>query len=405
MKMKHPLCTVGRETKRMLSHGHPWIIADRFTSRWPKLECGSLINLQSEEGVYLGTALCEPEARIIARRLSREEITLDENWLMRQFERALQSRRWLQHSDTTVLRLVNAEGDGLPGLTVDRYNEHLLIQYYTLAWVQHLPLVARALQEVFSPLGIYAKHRPQETRKLAGKNKTMRVKGYLLSGTRASKRLIVHENNLKYFVEIEGGLHTGLFHDQRQNRAEFRRLSAGCRVLNLFSYTGAFSVAAAAGGAALVTSIDASDRYLAWAKENFRLNDISIKPHEFIAGDCFEELDRLHKQGRTYDIILTDPPSFSSTKKSNFTTSGGTSGIIERALKILETDGLLIASSNLQKMLFPDYLKELRKGSDKGSRYLQIIKLAGQAEDFPFTDSFPEGNYLKYVVAVAKEKI
>ena len=389
----------------MLTLGHPWVIADRYTARWPPADPGDLIRLEAEDGTVLGTALYDRGARIVARRLSTATINLDTRWLISVLDRASRGRGWLALGDTTAVRLVNAEGDGLPGVTIDRYGDFLLVQYYTSAWEQHLPILVEALQAVFSPRGVYGKHRPHDTRKLAAGAPYRASLGRLLAGDKAPQQHTVLENGLQYQVDLVRDLHTGLFLDQRQNRLEFRRLSAGCNVLNLFAYTGAFSVAAAVGGAEQVTSVDASSRYLEWARDNFRLNDIPDGDHEFITGDCFQELDRLSRQGRSYDIILMDPPSFSTTGRSRFTTGGGTAELVEKALQLLLNGGLLVTSSNLQKMSLPDYLKQLRLGCSRAGRHLQVLKIAGQSEDFPFTVGFPEGQYLKYVVSVVQEKI
>lgn len=402
---KHLRCTIGPETARMLNLGHPWVIADRYTARWPQAEPGSLIELVTENKHSLGTAIYDPGARIVARSLSRSVIELDRGWLAACLQRAARSRSQIDFGDTDVVRLVNAEGDGLPGLTVDQYGDYLMVQYYTPAWERHLQTVAAALQEVYAPLGVYVKFRVQETRKLAAGKRKIPVHGRLLAGAAAPDDLCVRENGLFYHVDLVKDLNTGLFHDQRQNRLEFRRLSANCSVLNLFAYTGAFSVAAAAGGATQVTSIDVSGRYLEWARRNFRRNGIDVEAHEFVTGDCFGELDRLKKSGRHFDVVLMDPPSFSTTRKSRFTTSGGTAELVHKALGLLSESDLLITSSNLQKMPIESYLKELRKGSMAASRQLQVIKVAGQAEDFPFLTGFPEGNYLKYVVSVVQEKL
>jgi len=404
-RTKYPTCPVGPETERMLNLGHPWVIADRYTARWPQTQCGRLVELVTEKGHSLGTALCDPGARIVARRLSTSVVEIDRSWFVACLERAVRSRCWIDFGDTNVARLVNAEGDGLPGLTVDQYGDYLMVQYYTPAWERHLPTIAAAMQEVYAPLGIYAKFRTQETRKLAAGKKQTPAQGRLLSGVAAPDDFIVVENGLRYRVDLVKDLNTGLFHDQRRNRLEFRHLSAGCRVLNLFAYTGAFSVAAAAGGATQVTSVDVSGRYLDWARKNFRLNEIAAEDHEFFTGDCFTELDRLQKAGRYFDIVLMDPPSFSTTRKSRFTTSGGTAELVEKALGTLTTGGLLVTSSNLQKMPLDAYLKELRKGSLAAGYQLQVIKVAGQAEDFPFRVGFPEGNYLKYVMSIVQEKL
>ena len=220
-------CVIGSETVRMLNLGHPWVIADRYTSRWPQVASGRLIELMSEGGESMGTALCDPDSRIIARRLSAKVIELDRKWLVSRLEQAQRSRNWLDFGDTTVARLVNAEGDGLPGLTVDRYGDFLMVQYYTSAWEGHLPLIVSALQEVYAPQGIYSKYRPQETRKLAAGKNRRPPQGRLLAGSAAPTELTVRENGLLYRIDLVKDLHTGLFHDQRQNRLEFRRLSAG----------------------------------------------------------------------------------------------------------------------------------------------------------------------------------
>jgi 23S rRNA (cytosine1962-C5)-methyltransferase len=400
-----PRCLVGPETIRMLNLGHPWVIADRYTSRWPQVACGSLIELVSQEGSSLGTALYDHGARIVARRLSADVIALEKSWLAARLIESRESRDWIDLGDTTVCRLVNAEGDGLPGLTVDRYGDYLLVQYFTPAWEPHLALLVAVLREIYAPAGIYGKYRPQETRKLEAGKKSKTPLGQLLVGRAAPEDLTVRENGLVYRIDLVKDLHTGLFHDQRGNRLEFRALAAGCRVLNMFAYTGAFSVAAAAGGAVQVTSVDTAGRYLDWARDNFRLNDIDPGAHEFITGDCFVELERLTRAGRRFDIIIMDPPSYSTTRKSRFTTTGGTAELVQKTLQLLAPQGVLVTSSNLQKLSLADYLKELRRGSLAAGRQLQVVKVSGQAEDFPFWVSFPEGEYLKYVVSVVKDKI
>ncbi|MDH3999326.1 MAG: class I SAM-dependent rRNA methyltransferase [Desulfuromonadales bacterium] len=405
MKSKRLRASVGSETARMLKLGHPWVIADRFTAQWPKGECGALLELVDDKGDALGTALYDPGARVVARRLSDQRIEPNREWFAEKFRSAEQSRNWLDLGDTTVSRLVNAEGDQLPGLTVDRYGDYLMLQYFSASWKPWLDDIVAALEDVYRPKGIYGKFRPQQTRKLAAGKKRVPPQGQLLAGKAAPQDLTVRENGLLYRIDLVDDLNTGLFHDQRCNRLDLRKLSAGAKVLNLFAYTGAFSVAAAAAGAECVTSVDNSGRYLDWAKENFRLNDIDPKAHQFITGDCFDELSRMVKQGRSFDIVLMDPPSFSTTRKSRFTTTGGTADLIGKALKLLPNGGLLITSSNLQKMSQAEYVKELRKGALAVGRSLQPIKVSGQADDFPFNVGFPEGNYLKYVVSVVKDVV
>jgi 23S rRNA (cytosine1962-C5)-methyltransferase len=400
VKTKEAVRIVGPETVRMLELGHPWVVADAYTRKWPTGISGQTVELCDSQGRFLATALLEPHDRIIARVLDRTLIQLDRSWLTGRVRSAIELRRnHADMSDTTAYRIVNAEGDGLPGLTIDRYADFLMLQIYSAAWRPHLKLVTRVLQELLSPRGIYEKSRPQKTRELeaVSDNKSY---GRLLAGTAAPGRLEVLENGLTFLVSLEQGLNTGLFLDQRRNRRDLMGRVKGKRVLNLFSYTGAFSVAAAAAGAAEVTSVDASAGYTEWARDNFAANRLNPRQHECIVGDCLAVLDRLTQSGKRFDVILMDPPSFSTTAKSRFTTRGGTSDLVAVALPLLTDNGLLIASSNHQKVDVAEYLKELRRGAIQARCDLRVISLLGQPEDFPYPVTFPEGRYLKYAVCV-----
>jgi 23S rRNA (cytosine1962-C5)-methyltransferase len=391
---------VGSETVRMIELGHPWIIADAYTKRWPAGEAGDLVELTDAAGRFLATALLDPKDRIIARVLSRERMRLDKGWLKKRLERAVALRTdYADLADTNAYRLVNGEGDGLAGLTVDRYADFLMVQVYCTGWRRYLKLVTQVLEELLSPAGIYEKTRPQKTRELESESDTKKY-GQLLAGRPASEPLSVLENGLSFQVSLERGLNTGLFLDQRKNRRDLSGRIEGKRFLNLFSYTGAFSVAAAAAGASLVTSVDASPGYMEIARANFSLNRLNPKRHEFLVGDCLAVLDEMSRQQKCYDVILMDPPSFSTTAKSRFTTRGGTSDLVAAALKLLKTGGLLIASSNHQKVDLAEYLKELRRGALQAGSSLQVISLSGQPEDFPYPVTFPEGRYLKYAMCV-----
>jgi 23S rRNA (cytosine1962-C5)-methyltransferase len=404
--MKQPgQWTVGPESVRMLELGHPWIIADSYTKQWPKGAAGDLVELTDERGRFLATALLDPTDRVVARVLGRERLRLDRAWLAKRLRAAVDLRRAHGNlGDTTAYRLVNGEGDGLPGLTVDRYGEHLLVQLYAASWRPHLPEVVKALLELLHPAGIYEKARPQQTRELEAASETKRY-GRFLAGAPAPDPLEVRENGLNFLVSLERGLNTGLFLDQRVNRRDLMARVSGKRVLNLFSYTCAFSVAAVAAGASLVTSIDVSPAYTEWGRANFGANRLNPKRHEFIVGDCLTVLADLKRQGKIYDVILMDPPSFSTTAKSRFTTRGGTADLVAAALPLVLVGGLLIASSNHQKVDVADYLKELRRGALQTGSELRVISLAGQPEDFPYPVTFPEGRYLKYAVCVKTEKL
>jgi 23S rRNA (cytosine1962-C5)-methyltransferase len=390
---------VGPETQRMLELGHPWVISDRYTKAWKGGKSGDIVALVNDKQKFLAVALLSPGERIVARILSRQQRQINQNWFEERFRRAQDLRQHIDLSSTNAYRLVNGEGDGLPGITVDYYAGYLMLQFFTSAWDIHQDKIKNAAQSIFTPKGIYRKLRPQETRALEAKKKT---KNYsrLIAGVEAPVPLTVEENSLRFLVDMREGLNTGLFPDQRRNRLELMHHVAGKRVLNLFAFTGAFSVAAAAAGAKKVTSVDVSEKYLAVARENFSVNRLNPKVHEFVVSDVFSALEKMRADGRVFDVILFDPPSFSTTKKSLFSTQGGTAKLVAATLPLLAENGLLACSSNHQKISMDEYIKELRKGALLTGCELKILQTFGQSEDFPCLVSFPEGRYLKFVLSV-----
>ncbi|WP_429885261.1 class I SAM-dependent rRNA methyltransferase [Geoalkalibacter halelectricus] len=391
---------VGPETVRMLELGHPWVIADRHTKRWAQARAGEVAALTDQSGRFLATALMDPGDRVVARVLDFAPLRFDGPWLRERLSQAQARRRQADLEDSTAYRLVNGEGDGLPGLVVERYGDFLLVQLYSRAWEAHLDLLTAALAEIVRPTGIYLKTRPRQTRDLAAKGQTGKL-GRLVWGKQARFPLRVSENGLTFLVDLQEGLHSGLFLDQRRNRRDFMNRVAGRTVLNLFAFTGAFSVAAAASGASQVTSVDAAGAYLERAEENFRVNGLDPSAHEFLTGDCFRVLDELVRAGRRFETVLMDPPSFSTTRQSRFTTRGGTSDLVAQSLRLLPPGGLLICSSNHQKVDLADFLKEIRRGALQGGRDLRVLATYAQPEDFPYPVTFPEGRYLKYLVMEA----
>ncbi|MDY0212078.1 MAG: class I SAM-dependent rRNA methyltransferase [Desulfuromonadaceae bacterium] len=396
-------CVVGAQTEQMLKLGHPWIIRDRYTDQWPVGAIGECTTLRGPDGTLLGYALRDDDRRIVARVIGWPQDGgaphINEHWFYTRFEAAYKLRKGHIDPDfCDAYRLVNAEGDLLPGLTVDVYAGFVMVQLYSRIWEPYREPMLQALQRLMRPQGIYEKFRPRKTRAL----EEMGDKEYssLLLGQSAPDLLQVKENGLLFEVDLKRGLHTGLFMDQRENRKNIMSFCAGRRVLNLFSFTGAFSVAAAAAGAVQVTSVDASALYQERAQHNFALNRLNPAKHEFIVGDCHKVLAQLTQKRRMFDLIIMDPPSFSTVGKNRFTTSGGTSNLVAAALSVLEEGGSLITSSNHQKIDLPEYLKELRRGALQVATPLRVVQTSGQGPDFPFLVTCPEGRYLKYVVAV-----
>jgi len=391
---------IGPESVRMLELGHPWIIADKFTAAWPKGQPGEVVALTDKGGKVIAGALYAPGERVIARVIDTRPVAINRAWLRQRFAAAIALRRdHLDLNGSTAYRLVNGEGDGLSGLTVDVYGDWLMVQTFTAAWKPYLGAICEELQAQTGARGIYEKPRPQQTRELAAKEDSTRY-SQLRCGDKAPAELVVEELGLRYGVDLADGLNTGLFPDQRENRRDLMLRVQGKSFLNLFAYTGAFSVAAAAAGAQKVTSVDTSGAYLGRAQANFELNRLNPKKHEFIVDDCFKALERFKREQRRFDAVLFDPPSFSTTRRSTFATRGGTADLTTAACAVLADGGLLIASSNHQKTDLADYLKELRRGALAAGCDLKVIGVRGQPGDFPYLVTFPEGRYLKYALMV-----
>ncbi len=202
-------CIVGPETSRMLELGHPWVLADRYTKKWPQGNVGDLIALSNQKGDFLATALYDPDDRIVARVLDKNKIQLNAKWLEKRMQQAVDLRRQALLEETDSYRLINSEGDGLPGLTLDRYGDYLMLQLYCRAWETHLELLKKVMQSVYQPQGIYRKFRPQETRALEAKSPSKEY-SRLIAGRAATVPLRVKENGLTFLVDLRAGLNTGL---------------------------------------------------------------------------------------------------------------------------------------------------------------------------------------------------
>lgn len=390
---------VSSATAKALAKGHPWIIADETTRRWPAGDTGDLLHLQDDEGRFYGTALYDPQSRVCGRWLSWERLTgLTTAWLRRRLALAARLRPHVVADGVSAYRLINGEGDGLPGLTVDRYGSVLLVQYYSHIWQPYEDMLVAAMEHEWQPEAIFIKERPHNTRKLEAGATQVPIR--LVYGEAPPEPLLVAEGDLTFAVRLQQGLHTGLFLDQRENRGDLRQRVAGCRVLNLFAYTGAFSVAALAGGAQEVVSVDAAARYCQWAEENCYLNGF-VAGHRTLTEDAFSALQDMRETGERFDFIVADPPSFATTRKSRFQTRGGTGRLVAAALAVLAPEGFLVLASNHQRVDWPAYLQDIHQGAQGGNRLLRVVHQASQSGDFPFPPGFTEGRYLKYVVLQA----
>ena len=394
MKEPHVALKPGKE--KPVRQRHPWVFSGALASIVGEPADGDVVQVHDAHGQWLACGYLNRRSQIALRLLSwqRGEVVDDEFW-RRRLPRAIEARQTLVASQgANALRLVNAESDGLPGLIVDRYGDWLVLQLLTVGVAQRQALFVRLLDELLAPAGIYERS-DVDVRSHEG---LPLVTGRLL-GQAPPAPLWVSENHLQFGVSLAEGQKTGFYLDQRENRA---RLAAaltampGSRVLNCFSYTGAFAVYALAAGAAHVTNLDSSYPALVMAEENLRRNGFDPDEQaEGVAGDVFQVLRDLRQQRASFDAIILDPPKFAHTQAQVQAATRGYKDINLLALHLLRPGGLL-ATFSCSGLVSADLFQKVVFGAGlDAAREVQIIGRFTHSADHPVLLSFPEGEYLK----------
>jgi 23S rRNA (cytosine1962-C5)-methyltransferase len=402
---KMPEISLPTQLKERLAQGHPWVYRNHVppnirlpSGAWVRVRCGS----------WSAYGLWDAE-RPIAIRIFSERQLPDAHWLRERVRAAWDLRAPLRDAGCTAYRWLFGEGDGLPGLTVDRYADFAVVQTYMQGAAQLLEWLVAALNDVAPLRGIVLKQREvddgdEETRRhgdteLSSHSVSASPRLLVsLSGDTPPSNLVVREHGIQFFADLRAGQKTGLFLDHRENRRYVQDLSAGRSVLNCFAYTGAFSLYALRGGARSVVSADIGKGLAEAASSNIGLNGFDPARHTFATGDCFELLDRYAAEGRQFDLVILDPPSFAKSKQSRFAAARAYTRLNALGLRCVAPGGLL-ASASCTSQIGPEAFKELlaAAGASAGRR-LQIIHEAGQPLDHPVPAYFPEGRYLKFVV-------
>lgn len=296
---------------------------------------------------------------------------------------------------TTAFRLFNGEGDGLGGLTIDFYNGFVVFSWYNPFIYSQKKAIVKAFQVVFPDIkGAYEKLRFADSQ----------LESQYLFGEEAQEPLLVMENGVTYATYLNEGLMTGIFLDQKNVRgALVNGLVAGKTLLNMFSYTGAFSVAAAVGGASQTTSVDLAKRSLDKTREQFLVNGIEPDSQKIYVMDVFGYFNYAKKKNLTYDIVVLDPPSFARNGKKTFSVAKNYGELVEEAVDILEDNGTLIASTNAANVSDKKFRQMVEESlKNKGVKFT-IFQEEKLPADFQIADSFPEGNYLKVLFIKIKK--
>jgi 23S rRNA (cytosine1962-C5)-methyltransferase len=378
--MAFPTFTLSPKLESAIFSCHPWIYRDHLPD-FHDLETGEWVRVISGKAWAYG--LYDDSSPIAIRLFGREEPSA--GFISERVQAALELRQMLFDKNTNAHRLVSGEGDFLPGITVDRYERYAVVQTYADCLEVILPEVVRAMSKgSFALKGI-----------------VRRVDGVMQSlwGELPPPELTILENGLKIIANLYDGQKTGLFLDHRDNRALLGRLTTDKTVLNLFAYTGAFSLYAARGGASKISSVDIAPAAMIDARRNFALNGFDPDQHDFLADDCFTLLEQFVKDGKKFDLVILDPPSLARSKDNRYAAARAYKKLNLLALRCVN-DGGMLASASCTSQISPEHFKEilLEAGLDARKR-LQILQENGHAPDHPVPVSFPEGRYLKFVLS------
>ena len=381
--------------------GHPWVYREALGPRPLAPEPGTTIDLVDPDGEFVGRALYDADSTIALRVFVRKaDVPIDGRLVRERVRAAVALRRRLSDLDKLgCLRLVNAESDGLPGIVVDRYGDYLVTQLYTSAVTGLRDDLLAALDDELHPKAIYEQRRY----KSLGGEAPRQPAAELVRGDAAPVEIEIKEDDLTFVVDVTAPLSTGLFADLREGRRAIRHWANGRRVLNLFSYTGAISVYAQAGGADEVCAIDVAAKAHARARRNFAASGFDPEKPEHIVGDVFKVLARFVERGRTFDLVVVDPPAFASAAARGgkpWSAMRDFAELITAALDVTAPGGMLAVASSTHKMSPSEFELALADGASGAGTRLQIIDRRGLPPDFPTVPGFPDGNYLKFVVAV-----
>ena len=346
------------------------------------------VEVHSQDGKFLGTAYLSQQNKGLGWFVSTDKVTFNQAFFEMLFRQVKEKRSAYYQDDlTTAFRLFNQEGDGFGGLTVDLYGDYAVFSWYNSYVYQIRQIISEAFRQVFPEvLGAYEKIR----------FKGLDYESAHVYGQEAPDFFTVLENGVLYQVFMNDGLMTGIFLDQHEVRGSLvDGLAMGKSFLNMFSYTAAFSVAAAMGGASQTTSVDLAKRSRELSQAHFQANGLSTDAHRFIVMDVFEYFKYAKRKGLTYDVIVLDPPSFARNKKQTFSVAKDYHKLISQSLEILNPGGIIIASTNAANVSRQKFTEQIDKGF--AGRSYQILNKYGLPADFAYNKKDESSNYLKVI--------
>ncbi|WP_157349744.1 class I SAM-dependent rRNA methyltransferase [Bacillus sp. EE-W1] len=376
-----------------IKSGYPLILKDAIQNLNDVQEEGTIIKVVDEKNNFVGKGYYGKQNKGYGWILTRKESEqINQSFFESKIKSALHKRKqFYKSSDTTALRALNGEGDGLGGLIIDYYDGYYVVSWYSEGIYTFRDEIIAALQKVANFKGIYEKKR------FDTKGKYIEGDDFV-AGVRGEFPLIVKENGVNFAVYLNDGAMVGVFLDQRNVRKQIRdKYAKGRTVLNMFSYTGAFSVFAALGGASKTTSVDLANRSLSKTIEQFSVNEVDYEAQDIIVEDVFLYFKYAAKKKMKFDMVVLDPPSFARSKKYTFSAAKDYKNLLKETIAITENNGIIVASTNCSAFDMKKFKGFIDTAFKEMNGKYKILEEHSLPEDFRTIDQFKEGDYLKVV--------
>lgn len=376
-----------------IKSGYPLILKDAIQNLNDVREEGTIIKVVDEKNQFIGKGYYGKQNKGYGWILTRKESEqINQSFFESKIKSALHKRKqFYKSSDTTAFRALNGEGDGLGGLIIDYYDGYYVVSWYSEGIYTFRDEIIAALQKVANFKGIYEKKR------FDTKGKYIEGDDFV-AGERGEFPLIVKENGVNFAVYLNDGAMVGVFLDQRNVRKQIRdKYAKGRTVLNMFSYTGAFSVFAALGGASKTTSVDLANRSLSKTIEQFSVNEVDYEAQDIIVEDVFLYFKYAAKKKMKFDMVVLDPPSFARSKKYTFSAAQDYKNLLKETIAITENNGIIVASTNCSAFDMKKFKGFIDTAFKEMNGKYKILEEHSLPEDFRTIDQFKEGDYLKVV--------
>ncbi|MDO6435090.1 class I SAM-dependent rRNA methyltransferase [Flavitalea sp. BT771] len=379
-----------KKISRRIESGHPWIFGNEVNTVEGDAAGGETVEVYTHDKKFVGKGYINPQSQILVRLLTREKSEIiDEGFFYGRIKEAWAYRQKLGYTENC--RLIFGEADFMPALIIDKFNDYFVLQTLALGMDRWKPAIVKALEQLFSPKGIYERN-DVPVRELEG---MPQQKGFLSAPF--DTQIIIRENGLQMHVDIENGQKTGYFLDQQDNRRAIRHIVKGADVLGAFCYTGSFETHAGWYGARSVLGLDISENAVAQARRNAELNGLD-KICRYEAVNAFDVLKQWSKEGRQYDVVMLDPPAFTKSRETIQKAITGYKEINLRGMKLVKKGGFLVTSSCTNLVQPELFLETIQMAAKDARRKLRQVTFQAQASDHPIIEGWENTNYLKFLI-------